>query len=411
MNGRPNAAPRLIKSSAVILLALVATYASSWASVLPFAWFWFIWFVVLLYFGFTARGSLSKAVLINVGAAVLALALGEIYFWYIKIEKTNTYCCDGRYFVRDDLMGMIPRKSFAATHVKTINSVPIYKVTYTIDSNGLRIAPPYNLRSVMGSVLFFGCSYTMGDGVEDTETIPYMTGLLTEGRYAMYNFGFHGYGPQQMLAALEGGLVKKTVAVPPQHIIYQAIPYHMERVAGLMTWFPHAPRYRRTDGGQVIPDGNLDTVEDETRYSQIEQFWRKQGPTGHAIAKNLRRSYIYDKLVRPLRSLSREDVQLFLDIVSQAKNEAARQFPKSGFHILLWDNMFVKHDYLQFLPVVLDAFRQKQIHVHLVSDIIPDYDASAPKTKYEIHPHDSHPNPLAYRLLATYVAKNILHGE
>jgi len=112
-----------------------------------------------------------------------------------------------------------------------------------------------------------------------------------------------------------------------------------------------------------------------------------------------------------LRSLSREDVQLFLDIVSQAKNEAARQFPKSEFHILLWDNMFVKHDYLQFLPVVLDAFRQKQIHVHLVSDIIPDYDASAPNTKYEIHPHDSHPNPLAYRLLATYVAKNILHGE
>ena len=411
MSGRPNATPRLIKGSAVILLALVATYASSWASVLPFAWFWFIWFVALLYFGFTARGSLSKAVLINVGAAVLALALGEIYFWCVKVEKTNTYCCDGRYFVRDDLMGMIPRKSFAATHVKTINSVPIYKVTYTIDSNGLRIAPPYDLRSVTGSVLFFGCSYTMGDGVEDTETIPYMTGLLTEGRYAIYNFGFHGYGPQQMLAALEGGLVKKTVTVPPQHIIYQAIPYHMERVAGLMTWFPHAPRYRRTDGGQVIPDGNLDTVEDETRYSQIEQFWRKQGPTGHAIAQNLRRSYIYDKLVRPLRSLSREDVQLFLDIVSQAKNEAARQFPKSEFHILLWDNMFVKHDYLQFLPGVLDAFRQKQIHVHLVSDIIPDYDATAPNMKYEIHPYDSHPNPLAYRLLATYVAKNILHGE
>ena len=80
MNGRPNATPRLLKSCAVILLALVATYASSWASVLAFAWFWFIWFVVLLYFGFTARGSLSKAVLINVGAAVLALALGEIYF-------------------------------------------------------------------------------------------------------------------------------------------------------------------------------------------------------------------------------------------------------------------------------------------------------------------------------------------
>jgi hypothetical protein len=28
--------------------------------------------------------------------------------------------------------------------------------------------------------------------------------------------------------------------------------------------------------------------------------------------------------------------------------------------------------------------------------VIPDYDASVPNTKYEIHPHDSHPNPFTY---------------
>jgi hypothetical protein len=327
------------------------------------------------------------------------------------VEKTNTYCCDNLYFVRDDHMGVIPRKSFAATHVKAANSVPLYKVTYTIDENGLRIPPPYDVWEVRKSVIFFGCSYTMGDGVEDTETMPYMTGLLTHGRYAIYNFGFHGYGPQQMLAALEGGRVQNIVTVPPQHIIYQAIPYHMERVAGLMTWFPHAPRYRRTDSGRVIPDGHLDTVADETRYSPIERFWRKGGSTGQAISSTLRRSFIYDKLVRPLRRLTGEDVQLFLDIVSQAKDAAAKLYPKSEFHILLWDNMFVKHDYLQFLPRVLEAFRKEHVRVHLVSDIIPDYDASTPNTKYEIHAYDSHPNPFTYRLLASYVAKNILHAD
>jgi hypothetical protein len=46
-----------------------------------------------------------------------------------------------------------------------------------------------------------------------------------------------------------------------------------------------------------------------------------------------------------------------------------------------------------------------------VSDIIPDYDASTPNTKYEIHAYDSHPNPFTYRLLASYVAKNILHAD
>jgi hypothetical protein len=401
----------MVRGTAVLVLALVATYASLQASVLSFVWLWLTWFLTLLYFGLSANRSVSKAVLVNLCAAVLALALGEVYFWYGRVEKTNSYCCDDRYFVRDDPMGVIPRKSFAATHVKTINSIPIYKVTYTIDSNGLRIAPPYDIRNVRGSVLFFGCSYTMGDGVEDTQTMPYVTGLFAKGRYAIYNFGFHGYGPQQMLAALEGGRVQRSVTVPPQHIIYQAIPYHMERVVGLMTWFPHAPLYRRTESGHVILDGHLDTVKDESRYSRIERFWRKQGPIGHAISQNLRKSFIYDKLVRPLRSLSSEDVRLFIDIVSQAKEAAARQYPTSEFHVILWDNMFVKHDYLQFLPLVLEGFRHKRMNVHLVSEIIPDYDASAPNTKYEIHPYDSHPNPLTYRLIATYVAKNILHAE
>jgi hypothetical protein len=292
-----------------------------------------------------------------------------------------------------------------------VNSVPIYKVTYTIDAHGLRIAPAYEVDHVRGSVLFFGGSYTMGDGVEDRETLPYMTGVLTQGRYAVYNFGFHGYSPLQMLAALETGRVQSIVTVPPRYIIYQAIPYHMERVVGLMTWFPHAPRYRRTESGRLIPDGQLDTVVDETRYSTIERFWRKKGSKGEAISKTLRKSFMYDHFVRPLRSLSSEDVRLFLDVLLQARDEAARQYPDSEFHIILWDNMFVKHNYLQFLPQVVEELRNKRVRIHLMSDIIPDYDASAPNPKYDIHRYDSHPNPFTYRLIATYVAKNILHAE
>ena len=290
---------RLLIRLVIVGLAILAAYASLQTSTVPFAWFWLAWFLALFCFGLTARTTLSKAVWVNVSAAVLALALGELYLWKTKIVKSNSYCCDDLYFIRDDDMGVVPRKSFAATHVKTVNSVPIYKVTYTIDANGLRVPPPYEVDNVPGSVLFFGCSYTMGDGVEDRETMPYMTGLLTHGRYAVYNFGFHGYGPLQMLAALETGQVQSIVTVPPRHIIYQAIPYHMERVVGLMSWFPHAPRYRRTESGRVVPDGHLDTVVDVTRYSAIERFWRRGGSTGEAISTTLRRSLIYDHFVPP----------------------------------------------------------------------------------------------------------------
>jgi hypothetical protein len=214
-----------------------------------------------------------------------------------------------------------------------------------------------------------------------------------------------------MLAALETGRVQRIVTQPPRYVIYQAIPYHMERVVGLMTWFPHAPLYGRTDSGRVTRYGHVDTVVDETRYSRLERFWRKQGPQGERLAKTLRKSFIYDKLIPPLRSLTPEDVRLYLDVVLQAKEEAARQYPEAEFHVLLWDNMFVKHDYLQFLPQVLNGFRDNDVRVHLVSNIIPGSQANTPNTKYEIHQHDSHPNPITYGLLATYVARSILQED
>lgn len=59
----------------------------------------------------------------------------------------------------------------------------------------------------------------------------------------------------------------------------------------------------------------------------------------------------------------------------------------------------------------LPHMTETQMRIHLVSEIIPDYDASVPNTKYEIHPYDSHPNPFTYRLIAAYVAGNILHAD
>jgi hypothetical protein len=395
----------------VVLVAafgIAASYAAFNSSSVPFAWLCGAWFLFLLYLAVRAASPTGRAIVINIGAAVLALGLAEMYFWYVTPEKKNSYCCDDAYFIRDDDFGTVPRRNFTATHVKTINSTPVYKTSYTMDENGLRIAPPYDRQNGRGSVLFFGCSFTIGEGVADSEAMPYVTGVLTHGRYAVYNFGFHGYGPQQMLAALERGRVASVVTVPPRYIIYQAIPSHIERLAGLMTWSPHAPRYRPAGGGRVRAEGNFDTVPDETRYSRLERFWRAQGAIGDTMSALLRRSFLYNRLVSPFRTLSADDVRLFLDVVTQAKQIASASYPAAEFHVILWDNMFSRRDLLRFLPMVLDGFQDRRIHVHRISDIIPGYDGAVPDTRYEIHPYDAHPNAFAHRLIAEYVAKAIL---
>jgi hypothetical protein len=393
---------------ALVIFWILACYAAIQSSQVPFAWLSAASVAFLTVLSVCARSTFSKLAFINLAAAVMAFGLSELYLWKITPEKTNTYCCNDSYMIRDDHFGMVPRKGYKATHIKMINSVPIYKTIYTIDANGLRIAPPYEVRNALGSVLFFGCSFTIGEGVGDNEAMPYVTGLLTNGRYAVYNFGFHGYGPQQMLAALEGGTANAIVSVPPKYIIYQAIPYHIQRVSGLMSWFPHAPRYLETDNGRVTAQGHFDTVTDETRYSRVEQFWRTGGLIGSVVSATLRKSFVYNRLVSPFRDLSEEDVQLFLAIIAQSRDTAALLYPRSEFHVMLWDNMFRQRDFLRFLPRVLDGLRKLDIHVHLLSDIIPDYEGHTPNTKYELHAQDSHPNAFTHRLIATYVAKEIL---
>ena len=76
----------------------------------------------------------------------------------------------------------------------------LYAVVYSVDKRGLRVEPPLAPGHGDRCVLFFGCSYTFGEGVNDAETLPYRTGVLAEGRLRMINFGLHGYGPHQMLA-------------------------------------------------------------------------------------------------------------------------------------------------------------------------------------------------------------------
>ena len=54
----------------------------------------------------------------------------------------------------------------------------------------------------------------------------------------------------------------------------------------------------------------------------------------------LRKSFVYNKLISPFRSLSEEDVKLFLAMVDQSREAAKLQHPESEFHVILWDNMF-----------------------------------------------------------------------
>ena len=162
--------------------------------------------------------------------------------------------------------------------------------------------------------MFFGDSVTFGEGVKDDQTFPYHAGIKTNGRYAIRNFAFSGYGPHQMLANLQSGLFDQRISCKPTHFFYLAIPEHIARVAGLTSWDRHGPRFTLDANGEAVRAGNFD---DPARiFSQIKV------PRWVELAFD--KFFAWQRFFGWARDPSPADLQLFVAVV-RASARLAKQ--------------------------------------------------------------------------------------
>jgi hypothetical protein len=351
----------------------------------PFVWALPIWVVLFGLAAFVDKVSIRRAIWVNFATILLVLATAEAYYWASDTagaEERFEGSITTDYYTDHELLGYAPAKNYVATVSKYVGDVQVYNTIYTINSHGLRISPPYSADPGVVAALFFGGSVTFGEGVGDDSAMPYQVGVKSNQRYSIYNFGFHGYGPHQMLAALQNGIVEDVVAEPAKLAVYQAIPTHVMRAAGLASWDKHGPRYSLNEEGQVYPAGHFD---------DIDTF-------GSAtIAK----SYLYNRTFGRHRALREADYLLYLAIVTDAADTFRKRYPGSEFHVILWG---YRGGYA--FDRILEGLTRAEIPVHLISDILPRY-LEEPDI-YQISPHDPHPNSEAHGLIASYVATRIL---
>ena len=205
----------------------------------PFVLLPALWFILFLIASITEKKQVLKVVLFNISAIILILGLFEFYFWRVTVNKLthtqtpdSTYRIEGKKYdnTEDDILGYGLKKNTTRRVTSYYNDEVVFDVTYTIDKNGLRISPlPHN--SNAPAILFFGGSFTYGEGVNDDETAPYLTGILTDRNYAIYNFGIHGHGPQHMLAEIEHGIVKSALTHKPHPLHFCSSIFTMFRSA------------------------------------------------------------------------------------------------------------------------------------------------------------------------------------
>lgn len=391
------------------ILAIVLSASSLKLFPAPWVWIALVWALVFArLFVATARLPV-KSVLLTSAFALVALAGYEAYLWRAAIDQLSLrteYAVKGsamtgdadertrmKHARRDDVLGAraIPGAVVSATkrHGETL----LYDVVYSIDEDGLRIASPGRSAVPQACVLFFVDSYGFGEGVQDWQTFPYRVGELSSGGYWTYNFGFSGYGPHHMLAALEHGLVTQAVRCTPTHLIYMVVPSHVLRVKGSYTWGRHSPRYRLLEDGTLRREGFLD----DNGGIEQDPSW---------VVTQFKKSYIVQALVKA-QPVTDGDLALFSKIVDQSMAVARSLYPGIRTHLILLGADVRRKT--ELYDRVKSLLKFPGTVVHDVSDILPGYwEKSA---QYEISPFDPHLNPYAYDLMARYATDHILSAS
>jgi len=348
----------------------------------PYGWIFLSWFLALMYFVLISKKRVIKFVCLNVGVVLLTVGLFEISLSKALLDIPEAF--SPQLFTHSDILGHALLKESTATASKEVEGELLYEVVHTIDGHGLRIPPPHEANS-RDCILFFGGSFTFGAGVQDDEAMPYQVGVKSGGRYQIYNFGVNGYGPHQMLAALEHGLVDDIIDCEPKYAIYQAIFHHIPRVAGFT--HEHGPRYvlceACPDDQQVRFAGDFS----DYNFNTLFDDWQ--------IYRNIRKNW----------GNSRPEVDLFLGIVAKSRDIIQTRYPSSEFHVLIWDNEGSPDK-----ETVLRELKAQGIPLYYISAIIPDVDQH-PAIYRLAFPYDWHPSARAHELIAEYVVSEIIRGK
>ena len=407
----------------VFLSAIAASLLVLHAAPAPFFWLWLIWAAALFVAIFFVHRPWPQATLLNLGIVACLLAAVEGYL--VRHEYTPVVFPDGGFFVYNDVVGWAPAKGIKAHAVKYglggLLHHPhglLFDGTYTIDPEGLRAAPPYRKDDLAGTVLFFGCSFTFGEGLADGETLPYQVGMQSRGRYRTFNFGVQGYSPNQMLASIEHGIVRRVVEATPRYAVYIAIPDHIWRVAGRVPWGWHAPRYVLDADGTPRRSGDFESRQPlagrlgfvapcrcgqcpdcETRVLLAQRLglaWE---------ARQINKSAIWRRLWNGYSGVTAGDIRLYLAVVGRSRELLTAQYPGIQFHVVLWPGGHNRQQQSAYNEM-REGFHRMGIPLHLTEEILPN--SGPDPSAYQLSSVDPHPNALADRLLAKYLVEKVL---
>ena len=302
---------------------------------------------------------------------------------YSKIEGSYTK----NYFIKNKELGYGPLKDTRVSAVKTLNGNHIYNVEYIINNNGLRHLD--YIRS-SPSLLFFGCSYMFGEGLNNNETLPYLLIKLFNNHFNGFNYGFHGYGPHQMLRALEIDLPTHHGAKDVKAAIFQTASWHIYRSGGFSEWDQSGPNYKIINN-KITYSGPFHSK----LYNNFLNFITK-----HFHILKLMHNRISALKMDNYINLSNQYIQIL-----DASRKIIDEKFNAPFYVLFWDEPYIINNNFDLTNYLLQKLELMNFNIVKVSESTNEL--SFDKLKIA---HDGHPNIDANKLNAIAL-KNIIQAQ
>lgn len=344
--------------------------------------------VVLIIIGVKSRQNAIKHIVYNSAAILIALSIYEIYllatvekraFSYYEGTFTNT----PEYWNGDGVRWFGPADSSFQIESKKIFDFnkEIYDVKYTI-KDGIRLTPG-SCDTSMQYAIFLGCSFTYGEGVNDSETLPYFFNELSGYRYHTQNYGFHGYGPHHALFITENEIIPALKGVDRGSIvIYSLIEDHFGRAAGYKNWDKYGPKYS-IDGDSLVFDGKFH----EKRGFVVESLWKIWEGT------QLFKRHFSKKTIKS------GDIERVLLMIKRIKAD----FERFGFRFVLLINDSTEDS--KFSADFYSELSSLKIDYLSTSVILPGVDNHNPLYFLQ---NDGHPTAKYNREVAHFLVKELL---
>lgn len=330
----------------------------------------------------------AYAALFGMAVCALLLVFADIALGSIKSRLTPVVTREKDIYkigtLPDDNLGyrLLPNLDIPVT--KRANGEVIYSVVYKTDSAGRRVVPDSPKAEDADKFLaFFGCSFTFGEGVPDSDTLPNQVARQMPG-YCVYNYAAPGYGPGQMLELAKSGFVRDTIPQRKGIVVYTIFFDHLNRAVGRMLpviqHAHHFPCYR-LKGDTPVRTGNFDT--ERPGLLRLMSLINKSG-----IVR-------YFNLNFP--PLTEADYRLTADILLEARRLLDEQFGDVHFYILMYPA----------IPQLNQSLDRMFRYIPPESYTILDYhDIPYSREEYALHlKHDMHPSPRLHQTMANLLVE------